>query len=121
MALLARHGGMQASQRKSRDVVVEDDLLAPPAFVVALATAVPQLALVGIVFLMAARARGRGFADRGICLVAGLAFGRSVLTAKREFRRFPMIEVYRAPRIGRMARFTLVAALAGVRILNGMA
>ena len=58
MALLARYAGVQANQRKTRDVMIESHLLTPTRFRVTLFAAGPKLAFVYVVFLMAGGAVG---------------------------------------------------------------
>ena len=53
VAFLARHHRMQSDERKSRQIMVEGDLLSPARLLVALLAIAAQLALVRIILAMA--------------------------------------------------------------------
>lgn len=53
VAFLARHGGVQADQRKAREIMIESGLLSPSEVVVAALAARSQLAFMGIILLVA--------------------------------------------------------------------
>ena len=73
MALLARNDGVFSEQRKTREIVIVGDLLAPGVFVVALLAVLAELALMRVVLLVAGDAGRPELVLVQIARVAGLA------------------------------------------------
>lgn len=92
MAFLAGHRGVQSDQGKSRQIVIERNLLQPLRFVVTTLTARAELAFVRIVGLVAGNAGYRELVLIEVTLVTAGAFDRRVCALEREFRRFCMVE-----------------------------
>jgi hypothetical protein len=96
VALLAGHDRMATDQRKSREVVIERDRLAPIGIAVTLLAAGSQAAFVGIILLVAGHAARRHLVAKEIAGVAEVAFDSDVAAAQRKSRPV-MIEPSRRP------------------------
>jgi len=97
VALLASRHCVQAQQRKSRQVVIEEYLIRPPAFIVACGAVHPLLALVNVVFDVTAIAGGFGLLLVQLCGVAPPTFDLLVRALQRKIRRLIMVEYRRFP------------------------
>lgn len=121
VTLLAGDGRVQPNQGKTRDIMVERDLLAPAGLLVALLAARAKLPLMRIVLAVAAGAIGRQLVTIEITRMARVAFDGRVFTAQRELGCFVVVEADRRPLRRGMTSFAFLAVASGVLVLLGMA
>ena len=102
IALLVR---VRAEQWESSQAVVEEDLVRPGVFVVAVEAAGSLRTIVGVVFFMAGETAGLRLDLEDWLDVAGLAFDKFVRTIQRMVRVDVVVEMNRCPCVGGMAGF----------------
>lgn len=117
VAFLARQRGVEANQGKPREVVIERDLLAPTALVVAPGTARAKLSFVRIILLVATDARSRQFVAIEFALMTRVALDLGMTAEQWELCRFGMVEVHRFPGLRRMTGLALGSKSAAMSIL----
>lgn len=120
MTFLARDYRVQPDQGKSRQIVVEGDLLAPARLVVALLASLAELAFVRIILAMAGDAGHGQFVAIEVTGVTTLAAECGVTAAQWELRRLVVVEADQGPLLGGMAAFAIVAIPALMLVLQAV-
>ena len=121
MAFLAGHQPVQADQRETRQIVIEDNPLTPAFLIVAIPAVRPQLAFMRIVLLVTGDACLLQLVAIEIAFMACVAFRLGVLTVQRKLRFLIMIETDLVPFRRLMAVLTFRAVTAAMDILQLMA
>lgn len=121
VAFFARHCGVEADKRKTAEVVIEGDFLAPSCFIVTAFATLTKLAAMGIVFLVTSDAGRRQLFAIEITPVACIAFYFLVPTPQWEFRRFGVVKADGGPLLGRMTRLAFGSVAAAVGVLGFVA
>jgi hypothetical protein len=118
---LAKHKAMQTDQREAGLVMIEIDLLPPPAFIMASLAFGAELPLMRIVFFVAGGAgRWQLFAIK-VALVAGIAFRLPVLAAQSKFRLPVVVELDGVPFFRAMTIVAFGPVAAAMHVLQLMA
>ena len=120
VAFLARYRGMQTKQGKARKVMIEGDLGAPAAVLVAPLAFLPELAFVRVILLVAGDARRLELLSVEIARVTLVALGFGMLAMERELR-LVVIEVDVGPLLRRVAALAFRAKACLVDILHAVA
>ncbi len=118
MAILAWHNRMETNQRKLREIVIKNDLLAPIGLVVATFTALSKLPIMGVIRLVTGHTGHWQFISEEIAFVAAVAFNLFMSAFKREQGRLGVVEAYGLPLFWRMTGLAFLAIPAAMDILN---
>jgi len=121
VALLTRHGYVQADERVAGEVMIEAHALAPPGRRVALGAIAPELAQMHVVRAVTAQALGRQLLGGDVGRVTGVAGNLLVAADQRPMSIAGMIEVRRLPLLVSMAVAAVLAETPGVRVLRAVA
>jgi hypothetical protein len=121
MAFLARNDRMFPKQRKTCEVVIERDLLAPRILVMALLAVGPELAFVSVILLVARNTGGCELIAVEIASMAAIAANARMPAAQRELGLPRMIEPDRFPFLGLVAGVAFCPVPAVMNVLKLMA
>ena len=121
VTFLAGDYRMQSKKGKSRQVVIEGDLLPPARFVVTALAVAAQLAVMRVILAMAGDARHRELVAIEVARVAALARDLRVTAAQRKLGCLIVVEADRRPLFGSVAGLAIGAISTSVFVLQTMA